>query len=249
MHVTAIANYKGGCGKTTTAVNLAYELSGYCRVLLVDMDPQQDSSYILRSIPKQRCLDDALIGKTTLSYVCRKSRVSDQLYICTGSDSMEELELEADALRKSLQAVASGFDICIIDTHPGLNMLTINALVAADDIIIPVLPSRLSMNGLEKMGRYISQAREFNPDLKIQGALVTMFAGTKAQVQLICDMMQTAGVPVFDTCISYDRKADSACERRKPLHKHARSRQITQDYADLAEEYIQKRKEEEQWQV
>lgn len=239
MHVTAVENYKGGVGKTTTASNLAYELScaGY-RTLLVDMDPQQNTAYLLRAKQRKVNLEDAISMKASVKRAIQRCVFSKNLYLLVGADGMDSLDLNHIDLRFILDECKEDYDYCIIDCNPGMTMLTINALVAADDVIIPLVPDAFGAAGLEKIKDYIDQAKEYNEGIRVIGCVATMFNGRASQLRTIRKIMDRDVIPVFDTCISDSEAVNTALEQRKPVSLHRRRSNVAEDYRNFTKEYI-----------
>ena len=239
MHVTAVENYKGGTAKTTTASNLAYELScaGY-RTLLVDMDPQQNAAYLLRAKPRKVNLENAITMKANVKKAIQRCVFSKNLFLLTGADGMDSLELNYIDLRFILDECREDYDYCIIDCNPGMTMLTVNALVAADDVIIPLVPDAFGAAGLEKIKDYIDQAREYNEGIRVIGCVATMFNGRASQLRAIRKIMEKNVIPVFVTCISDSEAVNTALERRKPISLHRSRSSAAKDYRDFTKEYV-----------
>lgn len=239
MHVTAVENYKGGVGKTTTASNLAYELScaGY-RTLLVDMDPQQNAAYLLRAKPRKVNLEQAIRMKASVKKAIQRCVFSKNLYLLAGADGMDNLDLNHIDLRFILEKCKEDYDYCIIDCNPGMTMLTINALVAADDVIIPLVPDAFGASGLEKIRDYIDQAKEYNEKICIIGCVATMFNGRASQLRTIRRIMENGIIPIFDTCISNSEVVNTALEQRKPVSRHRSNSSAAEDYRNLTKEYV-----------
>lgn len=239
MHVTAVENYKGGVGKTTTASNLAYELScaGY-RTLLVDMDPQQNTAYLLRAKQRKVNLEQAISMKASVKKAIQRCVFSKNLYLLVGADGMDSLDLNHIDLRFILDQCKEDYDYCIIDCNPGMTMLTINALVAADDVIIPLVPDAFGASGLEKIRDYIDQAKEYNEGIRVIGCVATMFNGRASQLRTIRKIMDSDVIPVFDTCISDCEAVNTALEQRKPVSLHRRKSSVAEDYRNFTKEYV-----------
>lgn len=239
MHVTAVENYKGGVGKTTTASNLAYELScaGY-RTLLVDMDPQQNAAYLLRAKPRKVNLEQAIRMKASVKKAIQRCVFSKNLYLLAGADGMDNLDLNHIDLRFILEKCKEDYDYCIIDCNPGMTMLTINALVAADDVIIPLVPDAFGASGLEKIRDYIDQAKEYNEKICIIGCVATMFSGRASQLRTIRRIMENGIIPLFDTCISNSEAVNTALEQRKPVSLHRSRSSAAEDYRNFTKEYV-----------
>ena len=181
--VVAIANQKGGVGKTTTAVNLAVALaqSGQ-RVLLIDLDPQGNATSGLTPEPiKSGTIYDSLVNRTPLSQVTRESRPS--LYLAPSSTGLVGAEIELATmegrerrLKAELSEESQKYNFVLIDTPPSLGLLTLNALVAADSVLVPMQCEYYALEGLSSLLATIRKVKAvLNPELELMGVVLTMF--------------------------------------------------------------------------
>ncbi len=180
MKIIAVTNQKGGVGKTTTTINLGASLAVYGKkVLVIDMDPQANATSGL-NVEKDICIYHALIGKKTLSSIVVPTE-TENLWVVPSNISLIGAEVELvnypnkEKILKNLLKEIDGFDYVLIDCPPSLGLLTINALVASNSVLVPVQCEYFAMEGLAQLLHTINLVKKtFNPALKIEGILLTM---------------------------------------------------------------------------
>ncbi len=170
MKVVAVYSTKGGVGKTTTAVNLAWEASRRHRVVLWDLDPQAAATYLLNVTPRLKGGIDKLVGGGTSAAAVIRRTDYDRLDVLPADASYRELELVLDAAKKStrrvekvLESLADSYDVVILDCPPGASLVAENAVQAADVVLVPLVPSPLALRSLDQVRAVVSGARRESP--------------------------------------------------------------------------------------
>ena len=245
-YVIAFANQKGGVAKTTSTLNLAVALSevGH-RVLIVDMDPQGNLTMSQGLNPDQitRSMFDVLVHRLPIDQVIQEAEVD--LAVSSIDLAGAELALSSmigreRALEKALAPIRQRYDFILIDTPPSLGLLTINALVAADEVIVPVQCEYLSLRGLVQLENTLSMIREnLNPNVEIQGILPTMFDGRTLHSREAIEILQeNFGDLVFNTRIKKTVRYAEAPVRGSSVLKYDPTGNAAEAYRELAKEVL-----------
>ena len=247
--IVAVANQKGGVGKTTTAINLAASVAsrGY-QVLLVDFDPQGNASsgvgYTRDRI--ELSIYDALTGDVTLEDVIRPTEITT-LFLAPATTDLVGAEIELISvdrrerfLADALATVAPAYDYVVIDCPPSLGLLTLNALVAAEGVIIPMQAEYFALEGLSALTATIEKVRAaYNPKLTIDGVVFTMFdARLSLAVQVRSEVEKYFGKKVFDEMVPRNVRLSEAPSHGKPALLYDLRCQGTKSYLALADEFL-----------
>jgi chromosome partitioning protein len=256
--VLSIANQKGGVGKTTTAINLGTALAAIGeKVLIVDLDPQGNASTGLGIDRRnRRCSTyDVLIGEAPMRDAILATAVP-RLSIAASTLDLSGLELEigsardrAFRLRNALAQVNTGSDndytYVLVDCPPSLNLLTVNAMAAANAILVPLQCEFFALEGLSQLIKTVEQVKEtLNPDLTIHGIVLTMHdARNNLSNQVVADVREFMGRKVYDTVIPRNVRVSEAPSYGKPVLVYDLKCVGSEAYLRLATEVIQREKE------
>ena len=252
MIVIAIANQKGGVGKTTTAINLAAGLAMRGRrTLLVDLDPQANSSITyLEARTAQRSMYDVLSngGSTPLSSVIESTRVPN-LDVAPSRIALAKLESqlvgELDAhfrLKDRLAEVKDTYEFVVVDTPPALGMITVNALVAATHLLVPVQSSYFALEGTDDLLETVEKIRARpNPELKLLGAVITLHdKRTTLSRDVHKAITDVFGDRLFHTTITKSIRLEESPAHKEPIFTFAPQSSGAYEYYRLCEEVIER---------
>jgi len=246
--VIAVVNQKGGVGKTTTAVNLAASVAAAeRRTLLVDLDPQGNASSGVGVHPRtvERSVYDALIGRATLREVMRPTELSALALVPSKQDLVAaEFELIDDPdrsfkLRGLIQSLLAeeAFDYVFIDCPPSLGILTVNALSAADRVIVPMQCEYYALEGLTSLMATIDRVRSMNPRLEVEGIVLTMFDPRNNLAHQVAEEVKRH-FRVFESVIPRNVRLSEAPSHGKPALLYDVQSKGAQGYLSLARELL-----------
>jgi chromosome partitioning protein len=248
MSIIAIANQKGGVGKTTTAVNVSASLAALKkRVLLIDLDPQGsatlgsglDHDTLIKSV------NEFLLEEATANEVIQKTQFKYDIMPSNGNLTVAEVRLlksdhKGGELKTLLASVKTFYDFILIDCAPSLNMVTVNALVAADSVLVPVQCEYYALEGLSSLLDSIDHIRQnANPTLRLEGLLRTMYDGrTRLTIEVSEQLISHFGQAVYTTVIPRNIRLAEAPSHGEPVMYYDKHSQGAAAYLALASEIL-----------
>ena len=246
--IIAFANQKGGVGKTTSAVNIAASVGILGKsVLLIDLDPQGNTTSgvginkkNLKSTSYELLIDaKQAIVETEFKNL---SVIPSNISLAGAEFDLYQLENREYRLKKQLEAVKDNYDYIFIDCPPSLGMITVNALAAADAVIIPMQCEYYALEGLSQLMITIRKIKQlYNPELEICGILITMFNGRLIlTMQVISELKKYYSDKLFKTPVSRNVKLSEAPSFGKPVYYHDKSSKGANEYLEVAKELIER---------
>ena len=250
--VIAIANQKGGVGKTTTAINVAASIAVLeKKVLIIDADPQANTTSGLNFSPEddqKRTLYEVMIGEIGVEDALIQTEI-ENLHMIPSHINLVGAEVELintsdreTILSRALAPIRDKYDYIFIDCAPSLGLITVNTLAAADSVLTPVQPEFFALEGLGKLLQTIRLVQDgVNPGLSIEGFIVTMFDGrTKVHSQVLAELRDHFKEMVFDTVIQRNIRLSEAPSHGKPIILYDIMCNGSTNYLNLAKEILER---------
>lgn len=247
--IISISNQKGGVGKTTTAINLAAFIAekGY-RVLIIDIDPQANSGFGLgMSVDDiDNTIYEVLIGRVPIKEALYETSldnlfiVPSNIHLAGAQVDLLNMEEKEFILQKAIRTIRNEYDYILIDCPPSLGILTLNSLVAADSVMIPLQCEYYSLEGLSQLLKIIAMVQErLNVNLKLEGVVLTMFdSRTNLSQQVVSDVREHFKDKVFTTIVPRNVRLSEAPSFGKPISEYDRSCAGSLSYEKLSEEVL-----------
>lgn len=252
--VITVTNQKGGVGKTTTSINLAFYLAKSGKdTLLIDFDPQGNASSGLgidkRELDKSMC--DVMLGEAELADIVTKVEKNKHLYIAPTIPElanvevqMAEMEDKFRILKHAIDAISEKYEYIIIDSPPSLSLLTVNGMIAADYLLLPVQTEFYALEGVAQLLESMNLVKKaMNPDLKLLGVLATMYdRRTSLSSEVLAEIKKYFKDKVFDTTIPRNVRLAEAPSHGVAIGQYDRFSKGAKAYKSLAEEVIERTK-------
>lgn len=249
MKTISIINLKGGVAKTISSINIAYTLvkNHGKRVLLIDNDKQGNTSKFfgvhnyedvgMAELLTQRDLDVQHVIKNTAYDGLDIISANMNLLRADKEILLDVSRPQQPRLRKALLSIQDEYDYCIIDNAPDINMSVINALVASDDVLVPIKVDKFAFDGLEQLIEQVEDVKDFNEGLTFRGCFITMYQRTSVNMQGGEYLASSTPYPLFATKIRKTVKVDETTFSGKPLLDYKKST-AGEDYEELVKEYL-----------
>ncbi|WP_431279211.1 ParA family protein [Leifsonia poae] len=241
MKVVAVYSIKGGVGKTTTAINLAWTAAAKLRVLVWDLDPQGAATYLLEVKPKLKGGAEALVRGNTATGAAVRATGNKNLHVLPADDSLRELDLMFDAAKNSthrvekiLNSVAADYDLVVLDCPPGASLVAENAVRAADLVVLPVVPAPLALRSLDQVDAIVAESAHPAPIL----AFLNMVDRRKVSHRYAAETLPRDRTEVVDVIVPAAIAIERMGTERAPVVAYAPRSVAAVALAELANQII-----------
>lgn len=245
----SIINLKGGVGKTMSSINIAHILATVHnkKVLLIDNDSQSNTTKFFGLYDEEEpSISDIISENVDIEDVVVPTQYNNLDLIPANINLLKVNEYliknngsaKGMILRNALEQIADEYDYCVIDNPPGISIGVINALVASDDVLIPIKIDKFSFDGMEELIKQINNAKKLNPKLNLKGCFVTQFSKNNVNHQGEEILKNNTNYPMFKSHIRKSVKIDESSFANKPILEHSKRCVAAKDYLELVEEYL-----------
>jgi len=243
MKIISIINLKGGVAKTISSINIAHILAEVHnkKVLIIDNDKQGNTSkFFSLGNEEELSIADIMLNRDISIKEVIGATQYENIDLIKANMSLLQANLtikKSDILKQALEEVSKDYDYCIIDNAPDINLSTINAIVASNDILIPVKADVFALDGLKEINEQINNAKQVNPNLILKGCFITQWQKNNANLQTETLLIKEK-YPIFKTHIRRTPKIDESTFENKPILEYSKRCGATRDYLALVEEYL-----------